>query len=146
MKKFKFRLEGLKKLRNFREHQTKIEMGVINKEIEEVKSAIAKCHVDLDESYDSFQAVSKAGAIGRELHFYPLFNQGKRAEIDKLESELRALQLRLERKMEELHERRGESKVIENMREREESDFKKELTKKEEIERQDLFTITRSKK
>jgi flagellar FliJ protein len=145
MKKFKFRLDGLKKLRQFREHQTKIEIGMLNKEIESVKMAISKCHSDLDESYESLHQVVKSGANGRELQFYSFFNQGKRANIDQLENELHNLKAKHEKKMEVLLERRGESKVIQQLKDKEEASYKKEIDKKQEQERQDLYLITRSK-
>jgi flagellar FliJ protein len=51
MKKFKFKLDALLKLREFNEKKIKVEWGEILKEINTTEELIAKMNRDIDEVY-----------------------------------------------------------------------------------------------
>ncbi len=136
MQKFHFKLNGLLKVREFREKKLKIELGEILKSINEVEERIIKLNKEIDESYNAFQNLTKSSTTGRMVQFFPYFVDGKREDIKNNESKLYALKKKYEHKIQELRQAKGEVKVIENLKEKKQQEWKKEFDKKlqEELE------------
>ncbi|TNF01000.1 MAG: flagellar export protein FliJ [Deltaproteobacteria bacterium] len=143
-KKYKFKLQGLMKLREFKEKRVKLELGEIVSEIQNLKDEITAIEKQIDEAYESFHATSKNGADGKFLQFYPFYIQGKREDIKNKENLIYSLERRMEVKRKELSEARGEVKVLENLREKEFTAWKKETMKKAQEDIDDLMTIRRN--
>ena len=78
MQKFKFKLDGLLKVREFKEKQLKIELGEILKEINAVEAKVAEANVAIAETYDAQEAFMRDPSNGQMLQFFPLFIQGKK--------------------------------------------------------------------
>ena len=131
MKKFKFSLEGLLKIRKLKELECKTEVGRIQIEIENIQGQIAKHDQGITDIYNSQEVLLKDGVTGRELKFFPYFFEGKSAHIDQLNEELKLKQEELTEKMEELAQKRADLKVIANMKDKRKSEHKKESLKKE---------------
>lgn len=145
MKKFNYKLEALKQLKDFNEHKVKIEIGKVNREIAQIKEKLAQCDLHLSESYDSHQSVAEEGSSARLMSFYPLFTEGKNAQIQKYKNILYSLEKKYDALLEELRGKRAEAKLMAEMKEKAKTKFKKELNKKQEIEIQDNFLITKGK-
>ena len=143
MKGFNFKLEGLKKLREFKEHESKIHLGIINREIWAVKNKIQSLHDALNQSYESQSELALSGVSGRSIQFYPYYNDGIRAHIESLENELFSLNNEYSEKVEELHERRGQTKLITNLKDKKFKEFKQKQMRKLEKEIQDLNNISK---
>jgi flagellar export protein FliJ len=141
-KKFKFSLEGLRKLREFKEQKAKIELGLINKEINKVNENIDLLNEFISVGYQSQEEVLIDGAKGALLHFYPLYTEGLHAHIQRLKSDLEQLQLKQQAKIVELHGKMGEAKLINKLKDNEKEVHKKEFNKKMNQEREDLFIIS----
>ena len=73
MKKFKFKLDGLLKVREFNEKKIKIELGEILKEIGATEEQIAKMNRDIDETYKAQEELIATSADGRLLQFFPFY-------------------------------------------------------------------------
>ena len=81
MKRFQFKLDGVLKLRKFKEHKAKIELGSINKELEGVKREIIKLEKDVLEGYDSQSELLENIVNAKMVQFYPLYHEGKAHHI-----------------------------------------------------------------
>lgn len=130
MQKFHFKLNGLLKVREFKEKKIKIELGEILKEITNVENDIAKMNKDIDETYKAQEDLMKDPSAGKMIQFFPYFIQGKKEHIKVKENELYALKKKYERKVGELAEARGEVKVLENFKDKKKTEWRKEYDKK----------------
>ena len=81
MQKFKFKLDGLLKVREFKEKKIKIELGEILKEVGEVEGKIAFANKAIDETYEAQEAFMQDLSSGNMLQFFPVFIQGKKEDI-----------------------------------------------------------------
>lgn len=144
MKKFKFKLDGLLKLREFKESQLKIELGHIIREIEETKRIIEKLNDDLDEGYEAHEKILYKNAGGNLIKFFPEYFQAKREDIKNKENLLYSLNRKMEAKRKELALARGEVKVIENLKEKKAEEHKKEKEKLEQLSIDDLLSMRRN--
>lgn len=130
MQKFHFKLNGLLKVREFKEKKIKIELGEILKEITRIENEIEKLHKDIDETYKAQEDLMKDPSAGKMIQFFPYFIQGKKEHIKVKENELYALRKKYERKVQELAEARGEVKVLENFKDKKKTEWRKEYDKK----------------
>ena len=145
-KKFKFRLEGLLKVREFSEKNLKIELGQLLKEAQKVRERIQKLQDDLEEGHQSQEAITKQGTDSEMLKFYPRFIQAKGEDIQNQENLLRSLERKIEKKRDELSLARGNVKMIENLKEKEKTSFKKEQEKKQQMDIEDILQMRRMPK
>lgn len=130
MKKFKFKLEALLKLREFNEKRLKIEIGEILSEIQTTKDRIASIKQDISLSYETQEEMMKNPSSGQVLQFFPYYIEGRKEEIRSRENYLYSLQRKYEFTLGELAKARGEVKVIENLKEKKKTEHKKEVGKK----------------
>ena len=141
MKKFKFRLRALKKLREFREKKLKVELGNILREINNVEDRLRVIDDEVDEGYRSQESVLEEDTEGKLIKFYPMYFQGKAADKVKTNTKLDWLKDKYDEKMGELKIARGESKVIEKLEEKEHKTFKKLQDRKMQAELEETFQI-----
>ena len=132
MQKFKFKLDGLLKVREFKEKQLKIELGELLKEISQVENKIADANKAISETYDAQESFMSDPSSGQMLQFFPLFIQGKKEDIKNKENLLWSLRKKYDKKMAELAAARGEVKVMENFKEKKKDEWTKEKNKKEQ--------------
>jgi flagellar FliJ protein len=133
MQKFKFKLDGLLKVREFKEKKIKIELGEILKEINDVEDKIAKANQAISDTYDAQETfMQDSTSSGQMLQFFPLFIQGKKEDIKNKENLLWALKKKYEKKMTELATARGEVKIMENFKDKKKDEWTKERNKKEQ--------------
>lgn len=129
MKKYKFKLQPLLKLREFKEEIAKVELGRVNKKIQDAEDKIMGHQKDIDEAYESQHANLNAGKDLNFLQFYPYFITNKQNAIKALEDELVELRKLAEEKMKEMLQRRNEVKVMDKLKEKDFTKFRKEQTK-----------------
>lgn len=141
MKKFKFRLEALQKLRDFKEKKLKIELGEILKEINAVEDRLTEIANEVEEGYRSQEQVLEDNTDGRLVKFYPIYFQGK--SVDRAENieKLELLRIKYVNKMEELKKARGESKVVEKLKEKDFKKFQRERDRKLQMELEETFQM-----
>lgn len=130
MKKFDFKLKGLLKIREFKETQVKNELGVILREINELKEQIDQFKVDIAEAYHAQEELTKQVVDSQMLTFFPYFIKGKEDHIETNENRIFALNKKYEAKLKELHQAKADVSVIENLKEKGEKAHKKEVDKK----------------
>ncbi len=141
MKKYKFKLEGLLKIRSFKEEICKTEMGKLQKSISECKQSIHNEFEGIRAASSAHNRLLENGMGGREAQFFPRFIQGKEANIELLKKEIIRLQQLVEEKIKELAKLRADVKVIEKLKEKDFQSFKKEEFKKQELLREESILI-----
>jgi flagellar FliJ protein len=129
--KFKFKLDALLKVREFKEQKIKIELGQLLKEISAVEEKIALAHKAIDECYQAQEAIMRDPTSGNMLRFFPYFIKGKKEDIKNNENLLYALKKKYTNKMSELALARGEVKVMENFKDKKKEEWKKKKDKKD---------------
>ena len=132
MQKFKFKLDGLLKVREFKEKKIKIELGEILKEISAVEQKIAEANTAINDTYDAQETFMKDPSAGQMIQFFPIFIQGKKEDIKNKENLLWSLKKKYDKKIAELAEARGEVKIMENFKEKKKGEWTKEKNKKEQ--------------
>ncbi len=144
MKKFKFKLDGLLKLREFNEKKIKIELGEILKEINHIEELIAKMNRDIDDTYKAQDELIKSSADGRMLQFFPYYIQGRKEDIKNKETLLWSLRKKYQAKVEELAIARGQVKILENFKDKKVHEWKKERDKKEQETIEEILMMRRN--
>lgn len=132
MQKFKFKLDGLLKVREFKEKKIKIELGEILKEISIVEQKIEEANIAINDTYDAQETFMKDPSAGQMIQFFPIFIQGKKEDIKNKENLLWSLKKKYDKKIAELAEARGEVKIMENFKEKKKGEWTKEKNKKEQ--------------
>ena len=144
MKKFKFKLDGLLKLREFNEKKIKIELGQILKEITTVEDRIAQINRDIDETYKAQEDFMRDPSSGAMLQFFPYYIQGRKEDIKNKESLLWALRKKYQAKVEELASARGQVKVMENFKDKKQTEWRKERDKREQETIEEILMMRRN--
>lgn len=143
MKGFKFKLDGLLKLREFKENSIKSQLGGILKEISRVEGKIEEIEKSIDESYKSQEEFLAQPAAGEMIKFFPYFIQGRKEDLAVQHNLLRGLRNQYEQKLLELKKARGDVKVLENMKDKKSSEFRKAANKKREADIEDILNLRR---
>lgn len=139
-KKFHFKLEGLRRLRELKEKRIKGELGQILKDIEELKVAISNVNEEIKLSYEEQRdAVQKGMTLG--LNHYPRFVKTKEIEIEQFENTIYSLNKKYQEKLKDLGKAMGETKVLEKLKEKKFKIFQKEQIKKETQDIEELFNM-----
>ncbi len=131
MPKFKFKLDGLLKLREFKEKQLKVELGNILKGIQDCKNKIESYSQHIGEAYAGQENILSDSTNGETIKFFPYFIEGKNHAIKQEEEKLAILQEQYEVKVQEMKIARGETKVIDKLKDKEKKEFKKTKNKKD---------------
>ena len=131
MPKYKFKLEGLLKLRKFKEQQLKVELGRIVSEKLRVENRIVELSGHIGEAYEGQEKVLQGEANGEMIKFFPYFIEAKNAAISNEVEKVKALEEQYKEKVIEMKTARGETKVIDKLKEKDMNIFKKEKAKKD---------------
>ena len=142
MKKMKFRLEHVLRLREFDEKKAKLELGNVlgrisaaNLEIEEANKQIRVSNSEFNEFLSETRKVL-------DIRIFPYIMDGLKIKIDKLKKDLVILDKELEIKKNNLKIAESKLKVVEKLKEKQYERFKKEEDKKSRNEIDD-HTIMR---
>lgn len=144
MKKYKYKLEALVKLKKFKEATLRSELGRINREIGNVQEELKKLESNIDMTYIDQESVLASEASGQLAQFYPYYIQGQREEIKNKENLLYSLRTKYKKKMEELSLAMNETKVVNKMKDKDFEEYKKIVRKKEEEKIEELNQMNRN--
>ena len=137
--KYKFKSEGLLKLRKFKEHKEKVELGKLNKAILKTKENIDQAREEIKRAYEGGQVALEEGDKNYSLHFYPAFIRRSQTYIKQQEDHLKGFQEELEKKTQKFVQLRSEVKLVEKWKEKDFLKFKREHQKKVENEIEDII-------
>lgn len=141
MKKFNFRLEGVLKLRKFKEDRLKRELGEILKAIAAKNEEIELILKSVDEAYQTQDQVIQEPTAGNMLKFFPYYIEGRKNDLEKKKNELIVLEQRYREVLNKLRQARGEVKVLDKMKEKKLNEHRKEQNKKLENELADILNM-----
>lgn len=131
MKGYKFKLDAVLKIRKLKEDQCKMEIGRLQVQIKELEALKSQSQEGINQAYASQEEALKNGLNGMEMRFHPYFVEGNRAKINKIEEEIKRVQLEVDEKFEELKKLRADVKVIDEMKTKDQNKYKKALQKKQ---------------
>ncbi|MBD66424.1 MAG: hypothetical protein CME62_14530 [Halobacteriovoraceae bacterium] len=131
MKKFKFKLEPLLKIRKLKEDQCKMLIGQVQARINQLHEYKQGELAGIESAYKAQEDGLEQGMSGQEAQFHPYFVSAKKARIKLIDNEVSELQDKLKDMFKELNKLRADVKVIEKMKEKEIKSYKKEYTKKQ---------------
>jgi flagellar FliJ protein len=142
VKKFKYKLEALLKLRKFKESRLKVELGVINSDIAKTQDIIVELKKNIESTYKDQEEVLSSPTSGQMAQFYPRYIQGRREDIINRENLIYSLKKKYQNKLEELSLAMAETKVIQKMKDKDFQAYVKNRTKKENNDLEELYLIT----
>ena len=143
-KRFKFKLDGLLKVRHFKEEQLKVELGAINQEIMDVQNRISQLQAEIDDSYLEQEKILQSETNGQLAKFFPYYIDAKREDIKANENLLYSLRKRYEKKLAEVAKAMGETKLLSNMKDKEKDSWKKKKDKKEYSEIEEVLQMRKN--
>tara|TARA_B100001248_G_scaffold262689_1_gene260939 strand:+ start:3273 stop:3719 length:447 start_codon:yes stop_codon:yes gene_type:complete len=144
MKKFRFRLEGVLKIKRFQAEQLQMEVASIQAKVQNEQKQLVQMYENIEQSYALALEYKKNGKNIQGLldqvdaHIY-----GERHHIKEKSDQIRILKQELERKEYEWLEMRKEVKKLEVLKDKKEQIFKKEMQKREQKEMDDLVNMRR---
>lgn len=139
--KFKFRLEGLLKLRKFKEDKIKRELGEILKRIQYVEDSIIEIENSIVEAYASQNEFLASASLGKMAQFFPQYIASRRSDLKIKNYELLQWRNKYDLKLQELKVARGNVKVVDKMKEKKKKDFDKDKLKKEQEDIEDILNM-----
>lgn len=145
MKPFKFKLDGLLKLRGLKEDLIKIELAEIVKEMDREKNEIEMLNDQLSEgrrSYEKMMEKNIKGVDGQWPKLYIQLMEAKRENIRGKEDVFSSFERSYFEKLKELKKARAEVKVIENLKDKNLREYKKKYNKKREQHMEESYLMT----
>lgn len=130
MKKFKFKLEALLKLRKLEEDKVKMRLGKLNIEKNRIEADLRKQSESIDISYNSQEESLKTNLKAQRLAFYPVYIQAKYANISILKSKIDDLNDAIKNQFLLLEKQKAKTKVMVEMKDKKQIEHKKEQEKK----------------
>jgi len=141
MKKFKFSLDGLLKLREFKETQVKTELGKIITKIENTKQTIVQAELDIRNYLDEQDKLIDGSAMARDIQQLLRYIKGLEAKKVKLKEELVEHHKAFELKKIELANAMADVKLIANLKDKKHTEHKKAQEKKQQQDIEELFNM-----
>ena len=139
MKRYRFPLEALLRMRELKERRIKQEIGGIVSEITEHKKKIDELRKKIDFCHTSHEEFVQTGITAKMLSFFPASMRSYRWQIEESESAIAALETVYRDKVRELSSAIGEVKVVEKMKEQGLRLFAKKTDKKRQNDIEELL-------
>lgn len=129
MKRYSFRLEPVLKVRKLKEENCRMELGQLITEMTKIDNQLAHDRGEIDNFYKIQEETLKLGMRGGQLQAFPMMVSAKEANIQSLLRDKKKQEQKIAEKKQELAVLRGELKVIENLKEKDYTDFRKAMNK-----------------
>ena len=148
MKKYQFKLDAVLKLRKLKEENCRTELGFLNRELEIIVQKIASDKEEIGKYYQIQELALKTGATAGKLQTFPALVEAKEKSIQIFERKKKNHEEMITEKKEELAILRGELKVIENLKEKDFTEWKKAYNKEvdQKVEEQTQIWLDNRKK
>lgn len=129
MKKYEFRLEAVLKLRRLKEENCRIELGQMLRQLQKIEDQISHDRTQQSTYQDIQETSLKQGVRAGQLQAFPMLLAAKDSNIAYMEKEKQKQERLIEEKRAELARLKGELKVMENLKEKDYTEYKKALGK-----------------
>lgn len=146
MKKFKFPLDGLLKLREFKESQIKTELGKIVTDIEEKKQKIVQAEKDIVNYLDEQDRLIRESGVASDIQQLLSYIKGLEAKKVQVKEELAEAYRSFDKKKMELALAMGDVKLISGLKEKKHTEHKKEQDKRIQQDIEELFNMRKKAK
>ncbi|MCT4642062.1 MAG: flagellar FliJ family protein [Bacteriovoracaceae bacterium] len=141
MKKYKYKLDALIKMRKIKEDRCKMEIGRIQNRIKELEG-FKKGHIDFKEqTYKAQEEILKTNATVSQVGHIPSFIETNLDHIERIDDEIKWLEEQRKSRIIQLGKLKSDVKVIESMKEKDFSKYKKEFNKKQNETIEELVQI-----
>lgn len=142
MKRFKYKLDTVLKLRDFEKKKIELELGRLNKNIKNIEDLIKEIHTQLKLTQQEVNRSGKGKRLDISLiKYFPQFLKAKSQELENEEEKLSSLLKERDIIIENLNVATGKVKVLEKDKEKKRLNFLKDQMKKDESSREDLRNI-----
>jgi len=140
MKKYQYKLDPVLKIRKFKEESCRIELGQLLTQLTKIENQIAYDENEIQNYAKIQETALKGGVRGDQIQAFPMLIEGKERNIELLIRDKKHLEKKVELKRAELATLRGELKVIENLKEKDYNEYRKEVNKEidQKVEEQTL--------
>ena len=129
MKRYAFRLEAVLKLRKLKEENCRMELGRLIADLQLFEEQLSHERNQIQNYYGIQENSLKTGIRGNQIQAFPMLVAAKEKNIQLLLRDKKQQQHLIEEKTRELAVLRGELKVIENLKEKDFSEWKKAYNK-----------------
>lgn len=129
MKRYAFRLEAVLKLRKLKEENCRMELGRLIADLQLFEEQLTHERNQIQNYYGIQENSLKTGIRGNQIQAFPMLVAAKEKNIQLLLRDKEQQQHLIEEKTRELAVLRGELKVIENLKEKDFSEWKKAYNK-----------------
>lgn len=148
MRKYEFRLEAVLKLRRLKEENCRVELGQLQLQLSRIDDQISHDRTELGRYQDIQELSLKGGVTAGQLQAFPMLMSAKEANIQALLRERSQQEQLIQEKREELARLKGELKVMENLREKDYTEYRKSLNKEidQKVEEQTQNWLNHNKK
>ncbi|MBF0362645.1 MAG: hypothetical protein HQK49_16615 [Oligoflexia bacterium] len=132
MKKFKFKLENILKLREFEEYKERVKLGKINQQMYGLDEEVKRLNEDMSKVYQAQEQNLKKNIQAKDVYLYEYWIRSLRGHIVELESKKEKLNKEYQEQLKIMLAQRNKVKILENLKERAKIGFKKEKIKEED--------------
>ena len=136
-----FKLEALLKLKKFKEHEEKINLGKVLKKIGKKEMEILSLNNNLENFYMEQSDQTKKGIDGKNLKTYTILIQAAREKIGHKQEKLMKLKKKYEEYRENLNIIMGEVKVLQKLKDEHKKKYHKYQNTKREREIEDIVNM-----
>lgn len=129
MKKYQFKLDAVLKLRKLKEENCRTELGLLNRGLERIIDQISHENAEITKYYQIQELSLKTGSLAGKLQTFPGMIAAKEKTLKLLERDKKRQEEMIEEKKYELAILRGELKVMDNLKEKDFTEWKKAYNK-----------------
>ena len=148
MKKYTFRLEPVLKVRKLKEENCRMELGQLLMHLNRIDDQLAHDQKEINKYYEIQEGALKNGMRGGQLQAFPMLVAGKERNIELLKRDRIKQEQLIADKKQELATVRGELKVVENLKEKDYTEYRRLLNKEidQKVEEQTQNWLNHNKK
>lgn len=133
-KKYVFRLEPVLKVRKLKEENCRMELGQLLQELVKIEDQLKHDQHEIGNYYNIQEGALKNGMSAGQLQAFPMLIAGKERNVELLIRDKTRQERIIEEKKQELAILRGDLKVLENLREKDYTEYKKALNKEIDLQ------------
>ena len=129
MKKNVFKLEPVLKIRKLKEENCRMELGQLIAVLNKIESQLVHERTEIDNYFSIQEKSLSVGVRGDQIQAFPMLVAAKEKNIQLLLRDKKHQEELIESKKQELAVLRGELKVIENLKEKDYTEYRKAVNK-----------------
>lgn len=128
-------------MRSMLEETCRSALGMLMVERQNLVELIETIQHDIQSTYAEQETIMAGGMKAGHAAFFPYAVAGKEARIKEIEKEIAALDVKIEEKKAELIQRRADLKLIENLKEKEHTVWRKAYNKETDLKVEEMVQL-----